>query len=112
AIALTRTSLVHIAAIHDRFVVVYALVPFAAAAALKGDDEWAARILGARDAVTEQSGSRVRDESVTDLRDQAERQVRNRLGADRWSRAYEAGRRTTICALIDEIDAKLPALRE
>jgi tetratricopeptide (TPR) repeat protein len=112
AIALTRTSLVHVSAIHDRFVVVYALVPFAAAAALKGDDEWAARILGAREAVTEQSGARVSDASVADLREQAETQVRARLGAERWSRAYETGRRTTISALIDEIDARLPTLRE
>ena len=53
AIALVRESLTRIRELHDKFAFVYALVPLAAAAALKGDDAWAARILGARDAVTE-----------------------------------------------------------
>jgi predicted ATPase len=112
AIALTRASLEHIAALHDRFVVVYALVPFAAAAVLKGDDEWAARILGARDTITELSGARVMDNSVRDLRDSAERQVRARLGPTRWAKAYAVGRGLTVDALLDEIDARVPALRE
>ena len=37
----------------------YTLVPLAAAAALKGDDAWAARILGARDAVAESTGATI-----------------------------------------------------
>ena len=53
AIALVRESLTYIRQLHDKFAFVYAMVPLAAAAALKGDDAWAARILGARDAVTE-----------------------------------------------------------
>jgi predicted ATPase/DNA-binding XRE family transcriptional regulator len=112
AIALTRANLVHTDAIHDQFIVVYALVPFAAAAALKGDDEWAARILGVRDAVATQGGSRVSDPSVTDLAQHAERDVRKRLGAERWARAFHVGQTSTIAALIDEIDLKLPTLRE
>ena len=54
----------------------YALGTLAAAAVLKGDDAWAARILGARDAVTDRTGVTVIDKSVHDLREQAERQVR------------------------------------
>ena len=51
AIALVRESLTRIRELHDKFAFVYALVPLAAAAVLKGDDAWAARILGARDDV-------------------------------------------------------------
>ena len=69
-----------------------ALVPLAAAAVLKGDDEWAARIVGARDAVTERTGAAVGDKLVADLKVQAEREVRARLGPDRWARSYATGR--------------------
>jgi predicted ATPase/transcriptional regulator with XRE-family HTH domain len=112
AIGLMRESLMRINTVNDRFVVVYALVPLAAAAVLLGHDEWAARILGARDAITELSGARPMDPSVRDLRDQAEQQVRERLGPDRWMHAYSAGRRTTIATLLEEIDTQVPALRE
>jgi uncharacterized protein YhdP len=78
----------------------------AAAAVLKGDDEWAARIVGARDAVTERTGVMVVDKSVQDLRDQAER-ARARLGPDRWARAYAAGRVTSIDSLMMDIDSVL-----
>jgi len=105
AIALIRESLTRIRALHDKFAFVYALVPLAAAAALKGDDQWAARILGARDAVTERTGVTVADRSVDDLRQQAERQVRTRLGADRWTRAYAAGRTTSIDALLKYVES-------
>ena len=91
AIALVRESLIRIRELHDKFAFVYALVPLAAAAVLKGDDPWAARILGARDAITERTGATVVDPSVHDLREQAEREVRARLGPDRWARAYAAG---------------------
>ena len=100
--------------LHDTFAFVYALVPLAAAAVLKGDDLWAARILGARDAVTERTGATVVDKWVHDLREQAEREVRARLGPDRWARAYAAGRVTSIDSLIKDIDSVLktrPALR-
>jgi predicted ATPase/DNA-binding XRE family transcriptional regulator len=105
AIALVRESLTRIRELHDKFEFVYALVPLAAAAVLKGDDVWAARILGARDAVTESTGATVVDKSVHDLREQAEQEVRRRLGPDRWVRAYAAGRRTSIDSLLKEIDS-------
>jgi predicted ATPase/DNA-binding XRE family transcriptional regulator len=105
AIALVRESLTRICELHDKFAIVYALVPLAAAAVLKGDDVWAARILGARDAVTERTGATFVDNSVRDLRETAERDARDRLGPDRWARAYEAGRKTSIDALLKDIDA-------
>ena len=48
------------------------MVALAAAAALKGEDGWAARVLGAADAVTERTGATVVDKSVQTIRDQAE----------------------------------------
>ena len=64
AIARVRESLTLFRQLHDKFAIVYALVPLAAAAALKGDDLWTARILGARDAVTARTGATVVDKSV------------------------------------------------
>src|SRR5262245_662840 len=107
AILLVRDSLRRIRELHDRFAFVYTLVPLAAAAVLKGDDAWAARILGARDAVTERTGATVVDRSVHDLREQAEQGVRTRLGPDRWARAYAAGRETSIDSLMKDIDGAL-----
>jgi predicted ATPase/DNA-binding XRE family transcriptional regulator len=105
AIALVRESLTRIRALHDKFAFVYALVPLAAAAVLKGDDVWAARLLGARDAVTERTGVTVVDPSVHDLRERAEQEVRARLGPDRWGRAYAAGRASSIDSLMKDIDS-------
>ena len=104
AIAVMRESLKHVRELQDKFAFVYALVPLAAAAVLRGDDAWGARILGVRDAITERTGTTVVDKSVQDLRDQAESEVRARLGRDRWERAYAAGRATSIDSLIKEID--------
>ena len=83
------------------------MIPLAAAAALKGNDLWAARILGARDAVTDRTGATVVDNWVVELGEHAERDVRVRLGPDRWARAYAAGRVTSIDALIKDIDGVL-----
>jgi predicted ATPase/DNA-binding XRE family transcriptional regulator len=105
AIALVRESLTRIRELHDRFAFVYALVPLAAAAVLKGDDAWAAGILGARDAVTERTGVTVVDKSVQDLQEQSELEARARLGPDRWALAYAAGRRTSIDSLLKDIDS-------
>jgi hypothetical protein len=105
AIALMRESLAGIRELHDKFALLYALVPLAAAAVLKGDDAWAARILGARDAITERTGATVVDNSVRDLREQAERDARNRLGQDRWDRAYAAGRKASIDGLLTDIES-------
>jgi predicted ATPase/DNA-binding XRE family transcriptional regulator len=104
AFALVRESLTYIRQLNDKFAFVYAMVPLAAAAALKGDNAWAARILGARDAVTESTGATVVDKSVDDLRERVEQDVRARLGPDRWGRAYAAGRVTSIDSMIKEID--------
>ena len=107
AIALVGQSLTRIRDLQDKFAFVYALVPLAAAAALKGDDAWAARILGARDAVTERTGATVVDKSVDDLQEQAGRNARARLGPDRWVAAYAAGRIATIDSLMKDIDSVL-----
>jgi tetratricopeptide (TPR) repeat protein len=107
ALAVVRESLTHIRALHDKFAFVYALVPLAAAAVIKGDDEWAARILGARDAVTERTGATVADTAVHDLRDHSEHELRARLGPNQWARAYAAGRLTSIDTLIKDIDSAL-----
>ncbi len=105
AIRLVRESLTRIRELHDKFEFVYAMVPLAAAAVLKGNDEWAARILGARDAVTESTGAMVVDKSVHDLREHAEQEVRARLGPDRWAQAYAAGRKASIDSLLNDIDS-------
>jgi hypothetical protein len=65
---------------------------------------WAARIMGARDAVVERTGAVMVDASVDDLRDQSERQARTRLGPQRWDRAYEAGRGASIDSLLADIE--------
>ena len=91
-------------ALHDKFAFVYALTPLAAAAALKGDDTWAARVLGTRDAVTEQTGASSVDKSVRELRERTEQEVRGRLGSDRWAREYAAGRRASIDSLLKDIE--------
>ena len=107
AIAWVRESLTLFRQVQDKFAIMYALVPLAAAAVLKGDDLWTARILGARDAVTERTGATIVDQWVHALGQQAEREVRVRLDPDRWSRAYAAGRVTSIDSLIKDIDSVL-----
>jgi len=107
AIALVRETLTRIRELHDKFAFVHALVPLAAAAALKGDDAWAARILGARDEVADRTGAAVVDTSVRDLQRRVEEEVRARLGNDRWAGAYAAGRRTPMDSLLKEIDRAL-----
>ncbi|HEX5107125.1 MAG TPA: helix-turn-helix domain-containing protein [Vicinamibacterales bacterium] len=107
AIVLVRESLTRIRQLHDKFAFVYALVPLAAAAVLNGDDAWAARIVGARDAVTERTGVTVVDKSVGDLQEQSEREARARLGPERWALAYAAGRRASIDSLMVDIDRAL-----
>ena len=104
AIALMRESLTHIQELQDKFAFVYALVPLAAAAVMKNDDAWAARIIGAREAISERTGRTIVDKSGHDLREQTEREARARLGPDRWAQAYAAGRKTSIDALLKDID--------
>lgn len=107
AIALVRESLTLFRPLHDKYAIVYVMVPLAAAAVLKGDDAWAARILGAQDALTERTGATIADKWVRDIGERAERETRTRLGPDRWARAYAAGRVTSIDSWIKEIDAVL-----
>ncbi len=107
AIAWVRECLTRIRELHDKFALVYALVPLAAAAVLKGDDAWAARILGARDAVSERTGATVVDKSLDELREQTEREARARLGPDRWAQACAAGRGMSIDGLLKDIDQAL-----
>jgi predicted ATPase len=104
AIACVRESLAGSLHLQDRFAFVYALVPLAAAAAQKGDHAWVARILGARDAVTERPGASVANPSVQQLRDTIEAEARAQLGPSRWARAYAAGRTASIDALLRDID--------
>jgi predicted ATPase/DNA-binding XRE family transcriptional regulator len=104
AIALVRESLVSSRTLHDKFAFVYALTPLAAAAVLKGDHAWAARVLGARDAVVERTGAASIDRSVKQLRERIEEEARRRLGADRWARAFSAGRSASIDSLLKDID--------
>ena len=105
AIALIRESLCCSREVHDKFAFVFALTPLAAAAVLKGDDAWAARVLGTWDAVTERSGGTTGDKSVLELRRRTEQGVRERLGPTRWARAYAAGRTASIDSLLKDIDS-------
>jgi hypothetical protein len=83
-----------------------ALRLLAVAAVLKGDATWAARILGARDAVIEHTGTAFVDRSVHALAERAERDVRARLGPDLWARAYAAGRGASIDSLLQDIESR------
>jgi predicted ATPase/transcriptional regulator with XRE-family HTH domain len=108
AIRLVRDSLLRIRALRDKFAFVYTLVPLAAAAALKGDAAWAARVLAARDALVQRTGVLLVDaRMMREYAERTEREARKRLGADRWARAYAAGRRTSIDTLLQDIDRVL-----
>jgi len=109
AMTMVRHSLVLIKELHDTFAFVYSLVPLATAAIGIGDDLWAARILGARDAVAESTGADVVDPSVHELRQQMEREARARLGPRQWVRAYTAGRTASLDSLVKDIDARVRA---
>jgi predicted ATPase/transcriptional regulator with XRE-family HTH domain len=104
AIALMRESLIDIRMLQDKYAYVYALIPLASAALLKGDALWAARILGAHDALAERSGFRVSIALISDLRVGAEREARERLGPERWRQQQAAGREMSIEQLMNEID--------
>jgi tetratricopeptide (TPR) repeat protein len=105
SLAIVRESLTLIRGLHENHAFVFALGPLAAAAMLKGDEVWAARILGARDAVTERTRATVAvRQSLDNLIGLGEREVRARLGPDRWAAAYAAGRQTSIDSLLKDID--------
>jgi predicted ATPase/DNA-binding XRE family transcriptional regulator len=104
AIALVRESLTCIRDLQDKYAFAYTLVPLVAAAVVKGRDAWAARILGALDAVSERTGATVVLKWVHDLRVESERTARARLGPGQWARAYDAGRHSSFDELLKEID--------
>src|SRR5262249_30008936 len=104
AIDLVRECLTYVRELRDKFAFVYAMVPLAAAALLRGDAAWAARIAGAADSASERTGATVSDRAVQNLREEAEREARARLGPDRWARSYAAGRVVSIDSLIKDID--------
>lgn len=107
-IAIVRESLTLIRGLHDNHAFVFALGPLAVAAMLKGDEAWAARILGARDAVTERTRATVVvRQSLDNLIGLGEREVRARLGPDPWAAAYAAGRQASIDSLLKDIDRVL-----
>jgi hypothetical protein len=103
-IALVHESLLCSRQVRDRFAFIYALVPLAAAAALKGEDGWAARILGARDAIADRTGTTVSSDSIRQLRERVEQQARARLGGIKWARAYETGRAASVDSLLNDIE--------
>jgi ATP/maltotriose-dependent transcriptional regulator MalT len=105
SLAIVRESLTLIRGLHDNHAFVFALGPLAVAAMLKGDEAWAARILGARDAVTERTRATVGVRQTLDnLMGLGEREVHARLGPEQWARAYAAGRKMSIDALLKDIE--------
>ncbi len=107
AIASVRESLTRIRPLQDKLSLVHAMAILAAAAALTGDDAWVARVLGAKDALTERTGATVADTSLDHLRRQAEHQARARLRPTQWARAYATGHTMTIDALLNDIERAL-----
>ena len=103
-IQLMRQSLTRVQQVQDRFAVVYGLVPLAAAAARKGQFAWAAKILGVREGLVEITGSTVVDPTMRDAREETERAGRAGLGPDRWAEAFAAGRKSSLAALLADIN--------
>ena len=99
SIAIVRESLTLIRGLHDNHAFVFALGPLAVAAMLKGDEAWAARILGARDAVTERTRATVGVRQTLDnLMGLGEREVRARLGPEQWAPACGGTHDVDRCA--------------
>jgi len=105
-IASVREMLTRLGTLQDK-TFFYSLVPLAAAAVLKGEHAWAARIFGARDAISKSTGISVVDPSMSDQQQAAEREARAHLGPDRWAIAYAAGRNVSVDTLLKEIDEVL-----
>ena len=104
ALSAVRDSLALLRETQDRFGVMYAFAPLAGVASLLGEDGWVARIVGASDALTERSGVRNVDPLGQKLWTRARLDAQTRLGPERWARAYEAGRRSSIDLLLKEIN--------
>jgi predicted ATPase/transcriptional regulator with XRE-family HTH domain len=104
AIALSRDSLIDIRLLQDKYAYVYALIPLAGAALLKGDARWAARLLGAHDALAERSGFTIAINLLNDLRRRSERDAHKLLGPDRWQQEHAAGSGMSIDQLMNQIE--------
>jgi predicted ATPase/DNA-binding XRE family transcriptional regulator len=104
---LMRNSLIRVRESQDAFAVVYGLVALAAAAALKGDHAWVARILGAREAISERSGAILVDPLMQELHERVAREACAQLGPELWAQASAAGRNSSIDAMLKEIDAAI-----
>jgi tetratricopeptide (TPR) repeat protein len=107
ALVLVRQSLTLIRELQDKYAFVHAMVPLAAAAALKGDDLFTARTLGARDAMIERTGARIVIKQLHEMSDRVAHAARERLGAERWAAAYASGRQASIDALLKDIDTAI-----
>jgi ATP/maltotriose-dependent transcriptional regulator MalT len=105
-IASVREMLARLGTLQDK-TFFYSLVPLAAAAVLKGEHAWAARIFGARDTMSKSTGISVVDPSMAVQQQAAEREARAHLGPDRWAIAYAAGRNVSVDTLLKEIDEVL-----
>jgi tetratricopeptide (TPR) repeat protein len=104
---LMRNSLIRVRESQDAFAVMYGLVALAAAAALKGDHAWVARILGAREAISERSGAILVDPLMQELHERVAREARAQLGPELWAQASAAGRKASVDAMLKEIDAAI-----
>ena len=105
-IASVREMLIQLGTLQDK-TFFYSLVPLAAAAVIKGEYAWAARIFGAREAISSSTGVSVVDPMMVDQQQAAERETRAHLGPDRWAIAYAAGRNVSVDTLLKEIDQVL-----
>jgi predicted ATPase/DNA-binding XRE family transcriptional regulator len=106
-IGLMRKSLIRARESQDTIAIVYGLVPLAAAAALKGDNAWVARILGAREAISDRTGAILVDPMMHELHESIAREARAQLGSERWTQAFAAGRKSSVDAMLKEIDAAI-----
>jgi hypothetical protein len=103
-IAAVRELLTRMGTLQDK-TFFYSLAPLAAAAVLKSEHAWAARIFGAREAMS--TGLSVVDPSMVDQQQAAEREARAHLGPDRWAINYAAGHNVSVDTLLNEIDEVL-----
>jgi predicted ATPase/transcriptional regulator with XRE-family HTH domain len=104
AMMVLRESLGCILECRDNFALVYALACLAAAAAAAGHDDWAARISGVRDDVTDRTGVTMADPLMEDIVRRNREAARARIGAAAWDSASDEGRRAGVEALLGEID--------
>lgn len=103
-IALLRESFSRVRASKDMFSVIYGLVPLAAAAALKGDHAWVARIIGWRDALTGRTGAVLIDPMMRELGERIEQEARAHLGPAAWADRHAEGRHGSIDRMLRDID--------